>query len=77
MKIAKEIIDLNPPPFVNLAATQVERKREIVVPPIGFESIAIVPFTNRTRSLMLVRPSPLPCFTASTSKPLPKSLIVR
>jgi len=49
----------------------------MVVPPIGFDSIVILPFTNRTRSRILVRPRPLPCDAASTSKPLPKSLMIR
>src|SRR6516164_10800758 len=43
----------------------------IVVPPIGLESMAIVPFTSRTRSRMLVRPRPFPCNAASVSNPLP------
>lgn len=37
----------------------------------------MVPFTNRTRSRMLVRPKPLPCMAASRSNPFPKSLIRR
>jgi len=45
----------------------------MVVPLIGLDSIVIVPFTNRTRSRMLVRPRPLPCDAASTSNPLPES----
>jgi hypothetical protein len=38
----------------------------MVVPPIGFDSITIAPFTNRTRLRMLIRPKPLPANAAST-----------
>jgi len=40
---------------------------------MGFESMAMDPFTNETRSRMLERPKPWPEITASTSKPFPES----
>src|SRR5215472_2474469 len=49
----------------------------ILVPAIGFDSISIVPFTNRMRSCMLVRPRPRPCTAVATSKPLPRSPTIR
>src|SRR5215469_2578920 len=42
-----------------------------LVPLIGRDSIVIVPFTSLTRSSIVLRPTPLPCLAASTSKPFP------
>src|SRR5215467_9922788 len=49
----------------------------IVVPAAGFDSIAIVPLTSRTRSRMLVSPRPPPFIAVLISKPAPESLIAR
>ena len=57
-------------PLFQDGLTQTEHKGWMVVPAIGFDSIVIVRFTNRTRSYMLVRPRPFSCNVASTSKPM-------
>jgi hypothetical protein len=44
----------------------------MVVPPIGFDSIEMVPLTNLTRSCMLVRPKPLPKVGVAEVIRLPK-----
>src|SRR6516165_1143419 len=43
----------------------------MVVPQVSFDSIAIVPFTSRTRSPMLMSPSPPLIIATSASKPIP------
>lgn len=63
-------------PFRQVAVSSAPRT-SIAVPLLGFESILIIPFTSLTRSRMLVRPKPLRRDAASTSKPLPKSLMTR
>src|SRR5215469_14524562 len=49
----------------------------VVVPPLGVDSMAIVPPASRTRSCMLVRPRPWRRFAALTSNPFPESLTMR
>jgi len=43
----------------------------MVVPPFGFETIEILPFTRRVLSRMLITPMPRPLSTFSRSKPAP------